>query len=202
MEGLRSLEVTWWRTPPWHLSQSPQAEERKYGKIPAPSDAHPDSTSSWQDSVAGCQLCRLSAFQDPHVPQPLQAWGHLHGHRGWAAAVCSLALISTAPPGWHGPGLLTGLLCSWLEAQNLSAASLRCCPIAALVQDFRVLSTHPAFSRSFSHPGHRPQHLRTQGRWWACSLVGRGPAEPRWGQPSGEPGQANLKKGSLLKFTG
>lgn len=27
------------------------AEEWKYGKIPAPSDAHADSTSSWQDSV-------------------------------------------------------------------------------------------------------------------------------------------------------
>ena len=54
------------------------------------------------------------------------------------------ALISAAPPGWHGPAPLTGLVCGWLKAQNLSAASLRCCPSSALVQDFRVLSTHPS----------------------------------------------------------
>ena len=30
-------------------------------------------------------LLRLSAFQDPWVPQPLLALEHLHGHGGWAA---------------------------------------------------------------------------------------------------------------------
>lgn len=35
---------------------------------------------------------------------------------------------------------LVGLACSWQEAWNLSAASLRCCPSPALVQDFRAFS--------------------------------------------------------------
>lgn len=39
---------------------------------------------------------------------------------------------------------LVDLACSWQEAWNLSAASLRCCPSPALVQDFRAFSPCPS----------------------------------------------------------
>lgn len=134
------------------------------------SDAHSlRGASRCYQLLAGLSGChriewrlKPSAFQDPHVPQPLLPLGCLHGNGGGAAALSSLALTSLAPQPGTACVPLTGLAYNWLKAQYLSAASLRCCPSSALVQDFKALCTHPVLFCSFSHPGNRAWFFRAQ----------------------------------------
>lgn len=69
---------------------------------------------------------------------------------------------------------LVGLARSWREAWNLSAASLRCCPSPALVQDFRAFSP---LSQPSSVPcvtlETAPGDWWPEGEWWAGKAVGR-----------------------------
>lgn len=103
--------------------------------MPAPSDA--SRCHQLLEGLSGGHRIegslRPAASQDPRVPQPLLPLGRLRGHGDWAATVRSPALTSS-PASRHGWGPFTGLVCSWLEAKNLSAGSLRCWPSSALVR--------------------------------------------------------------------
>lgn len=107
---------------------------------------------------------------------PSRAQGTLHSGSAPALSYSPLKLLSLSCF-WSREVAkvpLVGLACSWQEAWNLSAASLRCCPSPALVQDFRALSP---LSQASSAPWVTLETaLRDwwpEGEWWAGKAMGR-----------------------------
>lgn len=123
------------------------------------------SPAGWAQSAASAvaadpqQSTRYPAFRvgSSFLLQPLKL---LSLSRFWSREVAKVPLV--------------GLAGSWREAWNRSAASLRCCPSPALVQDFRALSP-------LSQPSSAPWvTLETalsdwwpEGEWWAGKAMGR-----------------------------